>query len=152
MASTFKTEKLALNVWANTDKPVRSDFNRDNTILDSTVGGHIESTLLHLTDSDRSRLRNAFIFKILQGTDEETREITLDFEPSAVIYYAAGMPPAVCDNGSNKVYFASAVKDCSGSGGIRMSGSRVLVNQKTINSVLYELNNSDCQYVLFALR
>ena len=93
MPSSFKTDKLQLNFWANIDRPVRSDFNRDNAIIDSAVGDHIENTLVHLTDDDRSKLRDTYQIRVLQGTDEDVRELTLSFSPSVVIYYAVGKPP-----------------------------------------------------------
>ena len=105
MPSSFKTEKLQLNFWANIDRPVRSDFNRDNAIIDSAVGEHVENDLVHLTENDRSKLRDTYAIRVLQGTDEDVREITLSFAPSVVIYYAADKPPAHYTDGVNKVYY-----------------------------------------------
>ena len=119
MPSSFKTDKLQLNFWANIDRPVRSDFNRDNAIIDSAVGDHIENTLVHLTDDDRSKLRDTYQIRVLQGTDEDVRELTLS---------------------------------SGGSGGIELSGSRVIIRQTTTGQLRYDLNNSSCQYVLIAVR
>ncbi len=152
MPSSFKTDKLQLNFWANIDRPVRSDFNRDNAIIDSAVGDHIENTLVHLTDDDRSKLRDTYQIRVLQGTDEDVRELTLSFSPSVVIYYAVGKPPVQYSDDVNKVYFAVSAKETGGSGGIELSGSRVIIRQTTTGQLRYDLNNSSCQYVLIAVR
>ena len=152
MPSSFKTEKLELNFWANIDRPVRSDFNRDNTILDSTVGGHIEDNTLHLTENDRNKLRDTYAIRVLQGTDESTREITLGFSPSIVIYYATNKPPAFYADGVNKVYFAVSAQETFGSAGIEIVNERVIITHTTTGDIRYDLNSSSCQYVLIAIR
>lgn len=39
MASSAKTDNLNLNLWASSDYVLREDFNNDNAILDSELGG-----------------------------------------------------------------------------------------------------------------
>lgn len=152
MPSSFKTEKLGLNFWANIDRPVRSDFNRDNAAIDSAVGDHIESTSVHLTDNDRNKLRDTYIIRVLQGTDESTREITLDFSPSVVLYYGVDKPSSFYANGVNKIYFAVSAKETGGSAGLELAGNRVIISQTTTGDIQYDLNSSLCQYVLIAVR
>ena len=152
MPSSFKTEKLGLNFWANIDRPVRSDFNLDNAAIDSAVGDHIENNLLHLNENDRSRLRDTYSITQLQGTDTASRQITLDFAPSLVVYYAVDKPPSLYTDGVNKIYFAVTAKESGGSGGISLSCSTVTISQTTSGDLRYDLNNSARQYVLIAVR
>ncbi len=152
MPSSFKTEKLGLNFWANIDRPVRSDFNLDNAVIDSVVGNHIDNNSIHLTENDRNKLRDTYSITLLQGTDNSSRTLTLDFSPSLVLYYAVDKPPAVYADGVNKVYFAVSAKESGGSGGVDLSGSTVTISHTTTGDIRYDLNNSARQYVLIAVR
>ena len=62
MPTNNKTPKLKLNSWLGTDKPMRSDFVEDNTLLDTLLGGHLEDSSLHLSESDRLSLTSPFKF------------------------------------------------------------------------------------------
>ncbi len=152
MPSGLKTERLGLNLWASTDRPVRADFNHDNAALESTVGDHIEDNSMHLTRSDCDKLRDTYIIRVLQGTDAAEREVTLDFAPSVVLYYAVEKPPACYMGGVNKIYSAVCAKETGGSGGIELAGSTVIITHTTTGDIQYDLNNSSRQYVLIAVR
>ena len=49
MPSTNTTPNLGLNSWLSSDKPKRTDFVSDNTIIDTVLGTHISDSNLHLT-------------------------------------------------------------------------------------------------------
>lgn len=53
MPSSNKTTYYNLNKWISTDKPIMSDFNSDNEILDSVINSHISNTSLHLTSDEK---------------------------------------------------------------------------------------------------
>lgn len=152
MPSTFKTNTLGLNSWIETDKPTRSDFVSDNVIIDSTLGGHIGNSSLHLTNEEKLRVTSPYTVKLLQGTGESTRTIALDYEPSIVIVFAADTPPMVDISGSSSVCRGIAVTNYSSSGGLYLNGSEVTLCQGEHDGVNYNLNNNEYQYVLIVFR
>ena len=48
MSSTNKTGELELNKWIGSDIPQMEDFNRDNEIIDKTLGEHIWDVSKHV--------------------------------------------------------------------------------------------------------
>lgn len=152
MPSTFKTNNLGLNSWIETDKPTRSDFVGDNMIIDNKLGSHIQNKAIHLTNEEKLRVTSPYTVKLLQGTDESTRKIDLDYEPSIIIMFAVDTPPMIDVNGVSSVCRGAAVNRYNSSGGLYINGSSVTVCQGERDGVSYNLNNSEYQYVLIIFR
>lgn len=75
MSSTNKTEKLQLNRWIATDKPERTDFNRDNEIIDSVMSNHTENEDIHITPDEREKWTEYFYSGIYYGDGSSERVI-----------------------------------------------------------------------------
>ena len=148
MASTNKTQKLGLNQWLETDKPTRSDFVSDNSIIENAISSHVENQTIHLTQSEKTRLQNPIAFRVYQGNDEQSRSFTLDFEPEFVVVYTFDEPA----KGSSGITFGFAANQKGGSLGVGLSGTTLVVKQGTVYGQSCELNRSDCQYCVVAFR
>ena len=53
MSSTNKTANLGLNSWIESDRPKRTDFVSDNTIIDNVLGNHVKDNGVHLTAEEK---------------------------------------------------------------------------------------------------
>ncbi len=157
MASTNKTEKLRLNAWVESDRPQRTDFNSDNSIIDTALGGHLEDDDLHLTSEEKSRVSRPFTAVYYVGTGAESLKVTLPLVAQAALVYREDMPFTVYDSstGVNKVYGAVAFSGAGASAGVTLSGNGyVTVMQSTtaVNGVKNCLNESGAQYKVLAFR
>lgn len=152
MPSSNKTNNLGLNIWMPNDKPARGDFVLDNYIIDNKLGEHLLNQGIHLNEEEKLKVTQPYTVSILQGTDEETRTITLDFIPNMAVYFAANTPAVTEDGGTTVVNSGIAVKDYGTSGGIILSGTSVKVKQQIVDAVNYNLNSTDLQYILIAFR
>ncbi len=152
MPSTNKTEKLRLNCWTENDRPTRVDFINDNIIIDNMLGTHLESGTLHLSAEEKARVQSPYSFRIIQGTGEETRNISFDFEPKMVIMIAAGKDAFEISNGEIKLNQCIAVNGYGSSKKCLLSGSTFTFYQKTEGAVIYNFNNIENQYVVAAFR
>ena len=98
MPSSGKTEKLALNRFAGSDKPKMDDFNYDNSRIDAALGGHLEDGELHLGAGERERyLRPQVETFSYTGDGETTREVALPFAPALCVVYPNNAPPSIND-------------------------------------------------------
>lgn len=154
MPSTNKTPTLRLNQWLETDKPTRADFVADNSLIDSSLGGHIINGMIHLTDEEKRRVGTPFEFRVVQGTDTDERVISLGFQAKIVIYIALDCPPVEFTNGKSVINFCIAARGYGGSGGGVIADTELIVNQASPNSesYVYNLNNSDYQYLIISFR
>ncbi len=152
MASTNKTPYLGLNQWLGTDKPTRSDFALDNSILDEKVGSHINASLQHLTSEEKEKLDNPYVIKIIQGTGDKIRTVTLDFTPSIALCFIPDAPMCVTENGVSTVNAAFSISDVGGSGGIIIAENAVKLRNTTDGNTVFNLNASGTQYILAAFR
>ena len=153
MASSSKTANLGLNNWAASDRPKRSDFVSDNTIIDSKVGGHINNAQIHLSPDERDKLEQSTRVVQYQGTGAQSRDITLPFEPAFVIVYKKGEPPASYSSNYATVNTAFAAAESSVTGGVTLDGTTLTVTQSTSasNGVFYNLNKQYSQYIIFLI-
>lgn len=156
MASSSKTSNLGLNKWSGTDKPRRTDFVEDNTIIDERLGGHLKDTGIHLNSEDREKLSAPVSAVSYSGTGTASRTISFGFNPSFVVvfkrfdsfntYNSAGGYTKI-----NGAFFSSqeASDDCG-----NISGKTVVVSQSTaaVNGLFYNLNEQYGQYVAVAFR
>ena len=141
-----------LNNWVGTDKPTRSDFVRDNILIDTAIWQHTADAYAHLSNSEKTRVSDPYVTSVYQGTDAAHNTITFDFTPKLVICFAAELPPVSVDNGVTTVRFGVAVNGIGSSGGCALGTSGLIVDQGQTGDLKYDLNNSDNQYIVIAFR
>lgn len=150
MASKNKTEKLGLNLWEGTDRPQRGDFNSDNMIVDEALGGHIANGDLHLSSTEKERVKRPVATQSYIGSGEATLSLSLGTTPSMVVVYCDAMPFSVYDGSGSctKVYGGVAVYGAGGSAGIKIEGNTLKLSQDASaqNGVRNCLNEKDRQY------
>ena len=157
MPSTNKTPKLGLNNWVGTDKPKRADFVADNTILDGVIAGHMEDTVLHLTDADRVMLSSGIVTDMFAGDGAEQTYIGFPFNPRAVIVFMQNRPPVEHDElgGYMIVNFGIATL-VSKSAGIMLDRNKVYLSQSqsapSAGGMFLNLNKNFGQYAYLAFR
>ena len=157
MASSNKTEKLGLNLWSESDRPQRNDFNSDNTLVDRAIGEHIADDSVHLTDGEKERLETPFGIYPYSGNGAEYQELTLPFDASAVFVYIASKPINVYDSTSGKTVVNGGFAFYGGDGtqGVRMTSPRTLrvyQGDASEGNVKLRLNESGVQYKLVVFR
>lgn len=160
MASTNKTPNLNLNSWLGTDQPTRTDFVYDNTTIDTTVGGHILDTDIHVNSTQKQKLEQPFEVNSISGNGNATRTINLSFAPSLVIYYQKGYPFTGYNSTSDYTICRAGIVGLisgfsSASLGLSLSGTTLTVNQSTTepeaggNFINLNANGSQYGYVAF---
>ena len=156
MASKNKSEKLKLNLWAETDRPQRADFNSDNMIIDAALGEHLENEEIHLTAEEKSRAVMPLASTAYQGNGEVSRSVTLPVEALAVMVYCEGMPFAIYDKSAETLrnYSAFYMFGAGSSTGISVQNKTLVVTQDTQskNSVMNCLNESGKQYRVVVIK
>lgn len=154
MSASNTTNILGLNLWQPTDRPKRSDFVNDNTIIENTLGTHIQNNNIHLTAEQKTKLDQLNYVYQYAGNNAESREITLPFAPSALIVFKKGEPVMTYNNnGYSVINFACAATAGDGSG-CTLSGTTLTVKQSTqaTNGVYYNLNKQYAQYLVVLFR
>ncbi|MCI9274086.1 MAG: hypothetical protein HFE39_09075 [Clostridiales bacterium] len=156
MPTNHKTPKLQLNSWLGTDKPMRSDFVEDNTLLDALLGGHLEDSQLHLSQQDRTALSSPFVVTLLGGTGDASRNHVLPFAPRLVLVYLRNAPFSRYDADRGcTVCNAAAAGSGSKSGGIALNGTTLTLTQSQSvpeDHIFYNLNANGGQYACVAFR
>lgn len=130
MASTEKTNKLGLNLWSETDKPERQDFVNDNQKLEELLGSHLQNEALHLTATEKARVKSPYMFFSFQGDGKEKKNWYLSFEPTLVFLFAANELDGGKENGLKSV-FQAALFGAYGTPGISVSGAKLTLAQQT---------------------
>lgn len=159
MSSTNKTTNLELNNWIGTDKPTRSDFVSDNTILDTIINAHTTDTDVHLSTDQKNKLDAPYVADVSLGDGQASKSITLTFAPKLVIYYLRNKPFSEYDatNGytlCNAGIAANLENASLGSGGITLYGNTFTLTQSTTasNGVFMNLNKNNGQYAYVAFK
>lgn len=157
MPTNNKTPNLELNAWLGTDKPMRSDFVSDNTIIDTVLGEHIANTVYHLSASDRAKLEAPFTVGSFTGSGNSTTTVSLPFAPSIIVVYKRTAPLMQYDseNDYTVVNAAIATSSYSSSSGIAVSGSTLTVNQTQTapsDGVFLNLGAQNSQYTYIAFK
>ena len=158
MPSSNKTTYYNLNKWLSTDKPIMSDFNSDNEILDSVINSHISNTSLHLTSDEKSRATKPYAISLIAGDGQATKEITFSFEPKLVIYCLSSAPFSTYDSNNkyNVVNAGVALGNyLGGSEGISLYEAKLTVTQTSTVSTgknFINLNNANGQYLCIAFK
>lgn len=152
MPSSFKTTKLGLNNWVESDKPTRSDFVGDNMIIDSILGTHVNDNSLHLNEKQTAQIEEPYFFDLFQGSNEASRTITLNYTPRIVIYFAVNKPLVESTESGDVVNGGVSVYTYGSSGGVAIGENKLIITHGVIDGVNYNLNNMECQYLLIAFR
>lgn len=156
MPTNNKTS-LGLNSWLGTDKPKRSDFVADNTLLDSLLTAHFHDTAKHLSTDDRAKLAQPFVVGDYQGNGAATQDITLPFPARIALVFYTQKPANVYNQaaGYNESNFA-VVSENSGMAGAILQGNVMTVCQSTIappaGGNLYNFNVEGEDYAYIAFR
>ena len=152
MASSERTEHYMLNLWSGTDKHTRSDFVRDNQLIDTALWQHAANIYAHLTNDEKDRVQEPFVFRVVQGTDSATRNVNFDFSPRIVVCFAIDEPLVEYDQSSTIVNSAMAVSGMGSSKGCALGNNVFVMNQNTNGNVVCNLNNSANQYLIIAVK
>lgn len=135
MSSTNKTENLQLNRWQGTDVPQRTDFNRDNDIIDSVISAHLADSDRHTAAADKARWNTPYIIKTYTGNGSSSRAIALDsgFEPKWGIVFALNSMPTLTDfNSKYKLNYFGIVSTRGSVLGLSLSGTTLTVQQSAV--------------------
>lgn len=155
MSSTNKTPNLGLNNWAGSDRPQRADFNSDNLLLDTLAGGHIKNGDIHVTAAEKEKWNGPVAFSMYFGTNADSREIKLGYQPTAVFVYPQDMPMLAInfDTRVTECYFGAAGGTFNSRGiSITSDGFNVRNNyryQSSSNDVVM-LNKANTNYIFLA--
>ncbi len=157
MASTNKTEKLGLNLWSETDRPQRNDFNSDNNILDSVLGGHTADNEVHLTSEEKARVHSPMAVFSYIGNGEEYKDLSIPFDARAVFAYRASNPMNCYDStqGMNLVNGGFSFYGGDGTQGVRLispNSLRVFQGENQETKMKLCLNENGVQYKFVAFR
>ena len=155
MASKNKSEKLALNLWAETDRPQRADFNSDNMIIDEVLGGHIEQENMHLSAAEKLRIGAPLVSTSYLGDGSASREITLAADAIAVVVYCDTMPAALYDSqaGCVRNYSGFCVYGSGNNSGLNLRGTTLVVSQTAAqNGFMCCFNENGKQYRVTVIR
>ncbi|MBQ2824708.1 MAG: hypothetical protein IJF19_00410 [Clostridia bacterium] len=127
MPSTNKTANLGLNQWTQSDRPMRNDFNNDNSIVDSVLGGHVGDMGIHVTPQEKQYLTDPMAVQIYTGDGTAQRTLTASVEFRFVVVFAKSKPFGF----GGKVYSAVGYlgMGCSTGLSISASGSGFTVSQ-----------------------
>ncbi|MBW7572710.1 hypothetical protein [Caproiciproducens faecalis] len=156
MPTNNKTS-LGLNSWVGTDKPMRSDFVEDNTLLDTLLTGHFGNAQMHLSPDDRTLLTQPFTVGSYCGDGAATQVITLPFAPRLVLVFLEQMPANdyFPGGGYNENSFAAVTKT-GGSAGVLLSADKLTVyqtqNPPAGGGILNNLNGDTMNYIYVAFR
>lgn len=140
MPSTKKTEHLGLNLWEESDRPMRNDFNSDNRLLDSAIGAHIGNGDIHITSDEKKHLANLITVKAYSGTGESTKTVTLTDTFRFIMVFAKDKPAL----SSSKVYCAFGYVGQGAGEGLSLSASGTSFTVSQGDSI--SLNESGTQY------
>lgn len=154
MATSNYTPNLHLSAWEETDRPKRADFVSDNSIIDTTLGGHISDSGIHVTSAEKTKLSEPYVCVVYAGSGEAERTISVGFVPKFAIVYKRSSPPVTLSNG---VVCANSGYSFYGNGsslGLTINNSGVVVHQSAASAdgIKANLNESGGQYTLVAFK
>ncbi|MDO5123559.1 MAG: hypothetical protein Q4D44_02700 [Eubacteriales bacterium] len=154
MASTNKTEHLGLNAWEETDRPQRTDFNADNSIIDTKLGEHLSNSDVHLAYEEKMWLKRPYAELSYTGNGNDTRMVTLPLVAKLVIIAREGYPMSIYEGSVNKVCGAVLSRDGFSTGGAEFNsmGALTVRESSADNGIKYSLNQSGVTYRVVAFR
>lgn len=157
MGSTNKTEDLELNQWIGSDVPKMEDFNRDNEIIDKTLGEHIWNVSKHVTAQQKKAWSNPIGFASYAGDGKDIRRVKLNmgFEPTVCIVFSSDNTVGMSDFGNNVHYNYFGFATLNGSTyGLQLDGDFVEVksSSQTGNFEITNLNQLNKNYIVVGFR
>ena len=110
--------------------------------------------MIHLTNEEKRRVGTPFEFRVVQGTDTAERVISLGYHAKIVIYFAFDSPLVEFTSGKSVINCGFAAQGYGGSGGCVISDTELIVSQESPanESYVYNLNNSDYQYLIIGFK
>ncbi len=156
MPTNHKTG-LGLNSWLGTDKPKRSDFVEDNTLLDTLLTAHFNDTSAHLSAAERLLLGQGVAVGTYTGNGQTNQEIALPFEARAVIVLLPQKPPILYKTNAGYTENDFGVATASGGTlGVTLQQAKLTVSQTqsapAAGGILNNLNSASREYVYIAFR
>ena len=152
---TNNKSSLGLNLWTGTDKPKRSDFVQDNTLLDSLLSSHFQNQAIQITAADRLKLDSGIKIGTYVGTGASSYTVSLEFSPRLVLVYKVDAPLTEQSGSFTKINMSLATGSGSSSG-MELDGPDVTVyhsaTSPTVGTVWYNLNDNGSTYVYLAVR
>lgn len=157
MPSSSKTNYLKLNYWSAGDKPKMADFNSDNQKVDSALQEHAQNTALHLAGNQSAWIQQPFASGNYAGNGEESKSVTLGFQPALVVVLPENCGPIELDTVQQTPIIRFAMgADGQGSSGLTITstGFTVIQNQKLPLAGFPKicLNENKVNYRYFAIR
>lgn len=156
MPTNNKTS-IGLNNWLGTDKPKRSDFVQDNTLLDTLLSAHFNDTSKHLSAADRTLLEQGYVVGTYSGDGQANQDITLPFEAKLIFVFFSRKNLNVFRQsaGYNEMNFGIATNSgCSL--GVFLDKATLTVSQTlttpSAGGTLVNLNVSGNTYIYIAFR
>lgn len=139
MSSANKTTNLQLNKWSGSDIPERTDFVRDNELIDKAVHNHRTDMSIHIDSDEREKWNNFYHKFTYVGNGSSTRTVTSDcpFIPSWGIIFASSMMPSVIDiaNDSNYNYFG-IFSNIGNTAGVSIAGGNNLKVYQSATAIM----------------
>jgi hypothetical protein len=156
MPTNNKTS-LGLNSWLGTDKPKRSDFVEDNTLLNTLLTAHFNDTFGHLSAADRLLLEQGVAVGTYLGDGQASQDITLPFEAKVVIVLLPHKPAILYKTSGEYTENDFAVATAMGATlGLTLDQSKLTVCQTltvpAAGGILNNLNSASKEYVYIAFR
>lgn len=150
MASTNKTQNLNLNQWIGTDKPKRTDFNHDNSMIDNICGTHMNDKDIHILADERLFWNTQVVTGFYFGTGRPQMEILLGFTPKAVIVFAHDRTLGITD----KFVYSGIATEYANTVGITTSenGFQISDSCETKNGITATLNSQGENYSYIAFK
>ena len=143
MSSTNKTEELELNQWIGSDILKMEDFNRDNEIIDKTLGEHIWDVSKHVTAEQKKVWSNPLGCASYIGDGSDSRSVTLNmgFEPSVCFVFATNNAVGLTDFTNSVHYNYFGIATVNGSTyGLSLDGN-VLDVKNAATIAKFEMTN-----------
>lgn len=157
MPTNNKTPNIGLNSWISTDKPKRTDFVADNSILDTVISAHLNDHTSHITGDERTRFLDSFIIGGYAGSGDASMTISLSIEPRFVLVYLRNSPFTQYDS-TNSYMLCNAGMSAGPYGkttGVTLQDNELTVQQTQgtpSNGVFLNLNKENAQYVYIVFK
>ena len=151
------TDALVMTGWFIMEAdfcPAQSTDENFASFLDKELlcGSHIRNEVIHVTQEDKDKWNELFITGSYFGNGSNPRTISLDFKPSVVFAFAAGMPAVRpdFDKATAKSYFAFATQASTSGFVITSNGFRI--ENSTSSTTSLAMNEMGMIYCYMAFR
>ena len=154
MASSNFTANLGLCSWSASDRPKRADFISDNTIIDTTLGGHIANTGIHVTSAEKAKLNAPFDIVGYSGSGTQSYSYNVGYTPKAVIVFKKNSPLVTVSSTNVTANAAVAAYGAGGSTGLSITSNGFQVQNTSASSSApgINLNETDELYTAIVFK